>query len=436
MGGRNVLSSAPQEDLGGMNPAAIHRQAAEMVLKEKEMDLQKSAMELEKTKALTALAQEQTKSEAQRRGVAIEQEPFNRQTAIDTEYKRRVTQGQEDWAAGETRLAATDKWRKDQQRDDYKRSMAGLFQGNGEAIKNYINKYGDPNTNVDKIEFAPDGTGGLIVTPTPGKDGKPTKPMFFSDPQKFHDAFMFFMHPDSSAMIQQGGKGGEGETKLSPADAGKIANDAKKNAMEGMGLMPGVKASAEQEKQLDAIGAKAVADATAQSQAASGVRRGGPAIQAPKAVPGTGTEGAGQGTATDIVRTGVDKKTGRPVQQLADGRVVFADVRSPIAGKTKQPEGKTKETPGKTNQPKESTESKMSSFREVYDQMSPEQQAQAMKAEKGGYQLTVKDGRMFADINGTKVAINGEGGGAKEKNKEEKNNPDDTEYGDISTKGY
>jgi hypothetical protein len=275
MRGHNQLGTPPEEQPMGMNPSAIHRRAAEMVLQEKEMDLQKTALEVEKLKEANAMAKD-----TRRR--AIEQEPFDRQKQIDEEYGRGMARAK-DWQGAQDRQAAA---QKDTQRQAYKQAMAGLFMGNGEAMKDYINQFGDPKTNVEDVFMSPDGSGQVVIRPAPDKDGNRKKDMAFDSLEQFHRGFGLWVDPDSAEKIKQAKGSGDAETKLSPKDAAKMSNDAKKNYIDSLNLVPGKELSSEQRKEMEAIGAKAIKEAEAQSRAVN-EKKG--AIKGPKAVGGKTT---------------------------------------------------------------------------------------------------------------------------------------------------
>jgi hypothetical protein len=169
-----------------------------MVLQEKEMDLQKTALEVEKLK----LANQATQDTNRR---AIEREPFERSAMIEGEYQNRLKGIEADEKITKERKQAAEA-------EDFKRAMMGLHMGDGEAIKNFVNQYGDPSTNVDSVAFDPSGSGQVIVKPS-GSD----KPMLFETPEALYKGLLFWMDPQSAKVIAdrtKGTKKTEDEDKL------------------------------------------------------------------------------------------------------------------------------------------------------------------------------------------------------------------------------
>ena len=197
MGG-NIDLRQPEEPLS-MNPSAIHRRAAELVLQEKEMDLQKTALEVEKLKEANAMA-------ADNRRRAIEKEPFEKSAMIEGQYQDRLKGIQTDEKITQDR-------KQQMQAEDFKKAMMGLHMGDGEAIKNFVNQHGDPSTNVDSVVFDPSGSGQVIVKPS-GSD----KPMLFDSPEALYKGLLFWMDPQSAKVIADRTKGqkkgAEDEDKL------------------------------------------------------------------------------------------------------------------------------------------------------------------------------------------------------------------------------
>jgi hypothetical protein len=232
MRGHNQLGTPPEDQPMGMNPSAIHRRAAEMVLQEKEMDLQKTALEVERMREANAMAKD-----TRRR--AIEAEPFQKSKMIEDEYQGRLKG-----------IEADEKMTRDRkdrvQAEDFKQAMLAAHMGDGEGVKNFINKHGDPNTNVDRIDFSPDGSGQVLVTPSgQDKDGKPKKPMLFESPEQLYKGLLFWMDPQSAKVIAERNKGtkkGEDEDKLvktrNVIRKGLETEYDKKYNPTGMGLEP------------------------------------------------------------------------------------------------------------------------------------------------------------------------------------------------------
>lgn len=319
---------APKKE---MNPAAIHQEAAAMVLRDKELDLQKKQVELEQLKEVNRQMKEVNRQTNESAGKA----------AIQKEYEEGIGRAK-DWQGATDRQEKawkdTQKAQKDTQREAYNKAMAGLLTGNGEAMKNFINQFGDPNTNVDDVVPSPDGKGGVIVVPAKGKDGKKKPSMAFDSFEQFHNAFGFFLHPDSEDIVKKGVKGAEGETKLSPDDISKIDERASKQWDEDNKDVVKGKITDAQAKDKQTFITNNRNNVIAQSAAAS---RSKGAIQGPKPVAGTGTEGAGQ---KDASQTFTDPGTGRKLVKFTDGGVDVYDKSGKFLG-GKDATGKATTTP-------------------------------------------------------------------------------------------
>ncbi len=266
MRGHNQLGT-PQQ---AFNPSAIHQRAAEMVLQEKEMELQKTALEVERMKQANALLAEGTKTARSNREIGESQASA---AAIEKDYQAGMGRSK-DWQGAQDRQLEAGK---DIQRQDYKKAMAGLFQGNGDAMKNYINRYGDPNANVDSIQFNPNGSGEILVTPSASKDGKKQKAMAFKDLEQFSTAYAMFLHPDSAGMLAQAKSP---QKALTIKEAADIRLKGEEEAAKTIGLMPGTEPTPAQAKAIKAAGQEAINNAIATAGAvgkeAGGILRGGP----------------------------------------------------------------------------------------------------------------------------------------------------------------
>lgn len=174
---------APQMQRGGggarreLNPSAIHRRAAELTLQEQELKNQELALQVEELK-------EANKIQGDERRRAIEREPFEKSQMIEGQYQDRLGS----IAAGE----AMDRGRHEDRRgDDYKAALFAAHVGNPEPVMNYVNEYGNPDARIESVDFAPDGSGELIITyPGGGKE-------FYKSPEDFFKGFLFWMGPDA-----------------------------------------------------------------------------------------------------------------------------------------------------------------------------------------------------------------------------------------------
>ena len=210
---RQPFASSPSGPLtsGNLNPAEIHRQAAEIALTEK-------ALENERTRAEIELINEQTSAIRRKR----ENEPTDtyhqRSKDIESGYQERLKSiGAEE---------AMQQGREDQaQADDFRSAMMGVHLRDANAVKNFINKYGDPQTNVADVIFGPENDPGVIVA---YEDGKKS---YFKDAEQFYRGFMFWMDPKAEKIIGERTKrekeeGKEEEKKV--MDRAKIWNDLDK----------------------------------------------------------------------------------------------------------------------------------------------------------------------------------------------------------------
>jgi hypothetical protein len=349
MGGRNVLGSPPEVDLGGMNPAAIHQKAAEMVLREKELDLAK-------TQALVDLTNAQAGAINQKRRSDILNQPTadewlaGRNKQIEGEYQDRL----KGIATGEAMTnARTDRV----QEEDFRNAMFAAHTGNGEAVKEYINRYGRPESRVADIQFSPNGNGEVLVR-FEGQD----KPAFFASPEQLYKGLLFWTSPQSKKAVAglTSGTKGTGTTKTGTEDQTvapeKMATIRDKAVKEWETRNPSVnleKLTPEQQKDLDDFIKKYASEVGAEGAGAihkPGLRRSTPqevakATGGKKKPIGTvqftkdgkkvkrtyfsdgSVDEGGEGEKTapgklEVVRTGKNKETGERVVQLSDGSVV------------------------------------------------------------------------------------------------------------------
>jgi hypothetical protein len=299
-----------------LNPSAIHQRAAEMVIQEKQANTESIRAQTELFRAQKDAAIARSKEESAKAATA----------ATEGEYKAGMGRAK-DWQGATDRQEQawkdTQAEQKNVQREDYKKSMAGLFQGSGEAMKNYINRYGDPNTNVDSIEFEPNGSGEILVTPSARKDGKKQKAMAFKDLEQFSTAYAFFLHPDSAGILTQAKTP---QKTLTIKEAADIRLKGEEEAAKKIGLIPGIKPTPEEEKAIKSGGQEAVDNAIA-TAGAVGVEAGG--IMKGKGLP--------HQVAEPVPKTLTDKATGRTMTTYPNGSVdVFDKTGKWIGGKDAQ----------------------------------------------------------------------------------------------------
>jgi hypothetical protein len=307
---------APRQNI---NPSAIHQKAAEMVLEEKRLENERIQAQINLFNAQANTANQTRRRKALGIDETADQFTTRREGEINTEYDAGIKRSK-DWQGAQDRQLEAGK---DIQRQDYKKAMAGLFQGNGDGMKNYINRYGDPNANVDSIQFNPNGSGEILVTPAKGADGKEQKAMAFKDLEQFSTAYALFLHPDSAGMLSQGTKGNNAGLNLSPDDISKIdERSAKQWDEDNKDIVKGPLSKEDQAKKQDFIVTNRNSAIALASRGQGAVLRGGP-----KQVEETGAPAK---TGPTVVKSGVDKKTGKRVNMMSDGTIVPAD--APPAG--------------------------------------------------------------------------------------------------------
>lgn len=172
-----VSARRPAPKPSPLEPSAIHRRAAELALQEKELDVQKSALELEKLKEANALARDDRRR-------AIEREPFEKSALIEGEYQNRLKGiGMGEGMERERQQEAQSK--------DFKGAMLAAHLGNGASLKEFINKHGSPGAKVADVTFDPSGSGEVIIKYEDGKSS------LFKSPEQLYKGLLFFMDPKS-----------------------------------------------------------------------------------------------------------------------------------------------------------------------------------------------------------------------------------------------
>lgn len=183
----SVMSSISRP---GPGPTVIRDRAAELALKQKEFDL------AERKQALAEnLAQHTMEMDKQK--MALQQTTEENRAALGSRAagvsERQA--GVQEGTLGLKQKAFDVGQQQVQRKNDFNMAKWGLAADNPAPIIDYFNKYGDPNSKIDNIEFGPNGTD-LMVTFSGQK-----KPAYFKTKDDFYKSLLSFADPRVEAAI-------------------------------------------------------------------------------------------------------------------------------------------------------------------------------------------------------------------------------------------
>jgi len=160
-------------------PRIIRDNAAELALKQKQLELEERKI---------ALAEEQARKAS---ALAERQQVFSEinQDRADTLAQRRQALEERKF---ETSLGMTRE--KQQEQRDFALAKWGLATNNPQPIIDYFQKYGNKGVYVESMEFGPDGD--ILV-----KFSNQKKPAYFKSKDEFYTAFMGFADPKVQAEL-------------------------------------------------------------------------------------------------------------------------------------------------------------------------------------------------------------------------------------------
>jgi len=199
--------------------------AANMALKERAMALQERQQKMAEEQ-FEINRHRQATQDRQSQLTAMEARPGQ----IESEYQQEIqgidrTAGQQEAMRGQS---------VDKQRDsDFKTAQWGLATGNTDAITSYFDKYGNPDSKIDSMEFGPEGKD--VIVKFSGQD----KDAYFSK-KDFMRKFMIFASPQTEKSLEKMGeqeaqkrerKPGRNPYRVTVAQAGKEYDNQFTDAM-------------------------------------------------------------------------------------------------------------------------------------------------------------------------------------------------------------
>lgn len=196
----------------GPGPTVIRDKAAELALKQKELDLRarEAALQEQKLKQDYEIAQRQA-AVGEQNAATNAMEAKNRTAQLAN--ANQVNQGT--LALNERKQGFEEA--KAARQNAFNMARWGVATNNSQAVMDYINQYGDPKANIESLEFGPDGKDVLVKFS--GQD----KPVYFKSKDEFYRGFLALTDPRvERSMLELAAKKEAAKTKKKTTNPYKV----------------------------------------------------------------------------------------------------------------------------------------------------------------------------------------------------------------------